>query len=97
MAARTCQEARTGLAFNWYIPCRKPATKLIGWPDRGEGPYDMCEMCADHNLRNRGAVEIEKDSLCECGHSESEHTGKTPENDDCTMCDCLAFEPQESE
>lgn len=28
---------------------------MVGWANRKEGPYRMCEMCADHNVRNRGA------------------------------------------
>ena len=37
------------------LPCNKPAEVMVGWPDRGEGPYRMCLMCASHSLKNRGA------------------------------------------
>lgn len=52
-----CEEAAL-LPFPGYIPCNKPAVSMVGWPDRGEGPYRMCEACADHNVRNRGATLI---------------------------------------
>jgi hypothetical protein len=39
-----------------YIPCNAPATSMIGWPDRKEGPYRMCMPCAEHSLKNRGAT-----------------------------------------
>jgi len=41
-----------------HIPCNKPATTLIGWPDRGEGPYRMCDACAWHNIKNRNAEDL---------------------------------------
>lgn len=40
------------------LPCNQPATKMIGWPKRGEGPYRMCDGCADHSVRNRGAEDL---------------------------------------
>ena len=40
------------------LPCNKPAELMIGWPDRGEGPYRMCWMCADHSIRGRGATNL---------------------------------------
>lgn len=51
-----CEEAAIG--FPGYIPCNKPAVSMVGWPKRKEGPYRMCEMCADHNVKNRGATLI---------------------------------------
>lgn len=54
--AHGCQEARLG--FPGYIPCNDPATTWVGWIKRGEGPYRMCEACAHHNLKNRGADEL---------------------------------------
>lgn len=50
-----CQEA------NMIIPqlaCNAPATRMIGWPARGEGPYRMCPACASHSVRNRGATDL---------------------------------------
>lgn len=54
--AGCCQECVMGIPF--YAPCNEPATKMIGWPRRTEGPYRMCDACADHNVRNRGAQEM---------------------------------------
>jgi hypothetical protein len=53
--AGCCEEASVA-SHSFYIPCNKPAITMVGWPARKEGPYRMCEMCADHNTRNRGAV-----------------------------------------
>lgn len=39
---------------NAYIPCNKPATKIIQPKSKSEGPYRMCDMCADHSVKNRG-------------------------------------------
>jgi hypothetical protein len=50
-----CEEAST-LSREHYIPCNRPATNMVGWPHRNEGPYRMCDMCTDHSVRNRGAV-----------------------------------------
>lgn len=49
-----CEEA-SFLSREKYIPCNAPAILMVGWKDRGEGPYRMCPMCAEHNVRNRGA------------------------------------------
>lgn len=40
----------------FYIPCNRPAVCMIQM--RSEGPYRMCEMCADHNVRNRGGTDV---------------------------------------
>lgn len=48
----TCKEAALGLPF--YMPCGKPAVKIVGWKWRQDTPIPMCAMCADHNVRNRG-------------------------------------------
>lgn len=52
-----CCEEASPASGEHYIPCNAPATRLIGWPERKEGPYRMCEMCADHSIRNRGATD----------------------------------------
>jgi hypothetical protein len=52
--AGCCEEAAIGMPG--YFPCNKPAVHMVGWPARKEGPYRMCAMCADHNVRHRGAV-----------------------------------------
>jgi hypothetical protein len=45
-----CEEAST-LSHNFYIPCNRPATKIIA---SREGELRMCDACADHSVRNRG-------------------------------------------
>lgn len=52
-----CEEASMASSLT-YIPCNKPATRMISWPARGEGPYRMCDMCADHSVKNRGATDL---------------------------------------
>lgn len=53
-----CEEASV-LSGASYIPCNAPATQIIGWPRRpGEPDIRMCDMCAYHNIRNRGAERI---------------------------------------
>lgn len=53
--ADRCQEAGP-LTHEKYVPCNKSATKTVGF--KGEGPYRMCEMCAHHNIYNRGATDM---------------------------------------
>jgi hypothetical protein len=53
MTGMRCQEA-SQFSRAFYIPCGKPATKLV-LSERGRRLYPMCEPCADHNVRNRGA------------------------------------------
>lgn len=50
-----CEEASV-LSRQYYIPCNRPATRLIKL--RELKPARMCEMCADHNIRNRGATDV---------------------------------------
>lgn len=54
--ANCCEEA-SPLSKATYIPCNQPATRMIGWPARQEGPYRMCESCADHCVHQRGATD----------------------------------------
>ncbi|MCK5639716.1 MAG: hypothetical protein KAJ19_02925 [Gammaproteobacteria bacterium] len=51
-----CEEASLFAPAGVYMPCDKPATKMVGW--KNEGPYRMCDMCADHNIKNRNATTI---------------------------------------
>lgn len=51
-----CEACIMGAPF--YAPCNKPPVYMVGWPTRNDGPYRMCAMCADHNMRNRGASKI---------------------------------------
>ncbi len=51
-----CEEAALGMG-DAYIPCNKPATKIIRpRKDGGEPDLRMCDFCADHSLRNRGMI-----------------------------------------
>lgn len=59
-----CEEAAPG-SSDFYIPCNKPATKIMHHAGHNE-TYRMCDMCADHNKR-RGFVET------------GEYTAGTPE------------------
>ena len=54
---RTCEEASM-LSAAFYVPCGRPAVVLV--KNRDPKPYFMCGMCADHNVRNRGAKIVEK-------------------------------------
>jgi hypothetical protein len=52
-----CQEAV--VAFEGQtkpFSCGKPATTILGWPVKGEGPYRMCNEHASHSCNNRGAT-----------------------------------------
>ena len=48
-----CEEASM-FSSNRYIPCGLPAVALV--KNRDPKPYFMCEGCAYHNVRNRGAI-----------------------------------------
>lgn len=48
-----CEEAALGMG-DAYIPCNKPATKIIRTNHAGEPDLRMCDFCADHSVRNRG-------------------------------------------
>lgn len=50
-----CEEA-SPMSHQFYIPCNQPATRMV--KTRDPNPYRMCDMCADHNVRNRGAKDI---------------------------------------
>lgn len=51
-AGARCEEASPASRLT-YIPCGMPAAFMV--KNRDPGPYAMCEACADHNVRNRGA------------------------------------------
>lgn len=53
-----CEEAAMGQPG--YIPCNRPAVNIVGWKGRDDKPIPMCEMCTDHNVRNRGGEIIRK-------------------------------------
>jgi hypothetical protein len=45
------------MSHEFYIPCNAPATRMIKNRDP-QSPYRMCDMCADHNVRNRGGEDV---------------------------------------
>jgi len=51
-----CEEA-SPMSRSFKIDCGRPATAII-WSNRDQRAYRMCEMCADHNVRNRGGVKL---------------------------------------
>lgn len=56
----TCEEAIM-FPSDTYIPCGQPANKLV-FHRRDAATYHMCEGCADHNIRNRGGLEVTYES-----------------------------------
>lgn len=56
----TCEEA-SPLSHMTYIPCGRPAVAVVQF-DTGEGPYNMCAPCADHNVPRRRAHYVEESS-----------------------------------
>ena len=54
---KKCQEASI-FSVKTYIPCGLPAKHIIYHERDGKHFYFMCEACAYHNLRNRGAIEL---------------------------------------
>lgn len=52
---RRCEEASI-FSTKMYLPCGIPAVALL--KTRDPRPYFMCQGCADHNLKNRGPVQV---------------------------------------
>lgn len=86
-----CQEANLFgiMVAGELVPCGKPG-KMIVWHNRdGKHLYIMCEACGDHNVRNRGGIELTpKNEIlscknCTCNHCGSPdpdvHSGNCPE------------------
>ena len=48
----TCQEVSI-LSGQFYIACGQPAVAIV-YHEKDRRGYYMCEMCACHNVRNRG-------------------------------------------
>lgn len=48
-----CEEASLFAPPGCYLPCNEPATKIVTGRDGVD--IAMCDMCADHNTKNRGA------------------------------------------
>ncbi len=51
----TCQEASPASGAT-YVACGRPASASIR-SDKDGRSYNMCDMCADHSVRNRGLVQ----------------------------------------
>lgn len=49
----TCEEASMFAPPGCYLPCGNPAVTRVHHR-RDDRTYNMCEMCADHNIKNRG-------------------------------------------
>ena len=58
-AGARCQEASM-FSRGSYLPCNGPASAIVRHP-REKRAYFMCDPCADHNVRNRGAVLVRTD------------------------------------
>lgn len=52
----TCQET-TGMIGDKYLRCGLPATVIV-WHNGDQKAYPMCPMCGDHNVTNRGGIEL---------------------------------------
>lgn len=52
----TCQET-TGMIGQIYLRCERPATVIV-WHNKDGKAYPMCPMCGDHNIRNRGGIQL---------------------------------------
>ncbi len=55
-----CQEANmAGIVINDEpVPCGRPGAKVVFHQHDGRNVYVMCDSCADHNIRNRGGIEL---------------------------------------
>lgn len=55
-----CQEASlTGMVINNEpVPCGMPGAKVVFHQHDGRNVYVMCASCADHNIKNRRAIEL---------------------------------------
>ena len=55
-----CQEANMmGIVIAGEpVPCGRPGAKVVFHQNDGRNVYVMCDGCADHNIRNRGGIEL---------------------------------------
>jgi len=51
-----CQEASV-LSGSMFVPCGQPGERVV-FHQKDRRAYVMCGLCADHNLKNRGGVEL---------------------------------------
>lgn len=59
-----CEEASI-LSKETYIPCGRPAVGLV-WHQKDGRAYRMCDACLDHNVRNRGGIQVAQMSEWVC-------------------------------
>lgn len=72
-----CEEASPA-SRDHYIPCNKPAKKMI-YSKRDKKTYRMCEACADHSVKNRGMIDKGSyDIKSEWKKPSHKDEGKTP-------------------
>lgn len=58
----TCEEVVTAVPCKncqqlIYLRCEAPA-KMVVWHQKDRKAYYMCEICGDHNVHNRGGVNV---------------------------------------
>lgn len=49
-----CEEA-SPMSFKFKIDCGRPSVAIV-WHNKDQRAYRMCDMCADHNVTNRGGI-----------------------------------------
>ena len=52
-----CEEASM-FSKETYIPCAQQPVVAIIWHNGDRRAYTMCFGCADHNVKNRGGIEL---------------------------------------
>lgn len=52
----TCEDS-SNFVNGMHWTCGRPAMKSV-YHERDNKSYAMCDMCADHNIRNRGGLEV---------------------------------------
>lgn len=64
-----CQEANSfGIEIGGEpVPCGQPGDKVVFHQNDGRNVYVMCAPCADHNIRNRGGIELVSASTSNVG------------------------------
>jgi hypothetical protein len=53
-----CEEQADIPGLQVYMPCNAPAVRIVKPKYRNEGPYRMCEMHADHSIKNRNFEDL---------------------------------------
>lgn len=58
-AKQHCCEETSVHAVEFYIPCNRPATKVV-YHQTDDKLYRMCPTCAHHNISRRGGKDMGK-------------------------------------